>query len=679
MRFLKKYFDFAILAFVVGGFVSVAAEGLATTPLPDTDESMMLQISYEMLNHGKLAFPMKRFYGGNIENAWHSLTPVAFVTLTGFLKLFGWGLTQGRVYNLITAVLMLLMLYLLARKLFSWQLGITAVVLIVSDPLFMARSRLLRYDLLAAAFALLAFYLYEKAEEGEGKWYYLGSGLAAGAGVMSHTNVLYILAVIAALMLFKDRWKLFRKGKLYAFAAGALAAMAYEIVFALVDYKNFLLQTRKDDVHFRVLEPMGWLNNLTTEPGRYVQWFEARGVRIDTATLLLHLFLLATLVAIVYLLARAAVHIKRGNAWVDPRVRVVIATVIIVLFFAIVTQRKVTQYVVHLVPWFALCVAILLRDVTVQIRRLSVMKWRWARPAYTAALVVIAIVIASYGYELVKQNRNYLTHVRNPDQASFEDLTTALRSVVPDGVCPASIASGYLWLVFPERDDCYFAYMEASLDEPLELEGKDYALIVKPKFEGRVSKLTGAGFERFHLLGELNRTPYGTLLVYYTGNDPRFTALAARRYYFFGHQRGYVSDEQLARSHEVWSASSAEFTWNPVELSQSFRSDDDDEAAPENGHRKGRWMEICSVDLDANSIYRVAADIVDQQEFDLGIIDGQTLFPVERISEGADSQQGFEGLFKTSRNGRVKIAVRVPQAKLVAGSPVSHISIRAIL
>jgi len=679
MRFLKKYFDFAILAFVIGGFVSVAAQGLATTPLPDTDESMMLQISYEMLNHGKLAFPMKRFYGGNIENAWHSLTPVAFVTLSGFLKVFGWGLVQGRAYNLITAVLLLLMLYLLARKLFSWQLGITAVVLIISDPLFMARSRLLRYDLLAAAFALLALYLYEKAEESKGKWYYVGSGVAAGAGVMSHTNVLYILAVIAALMFFKDRWKLFRKGKLYLFGAGALAAMAYEIVFALVDYRNFLLQTRKDDVHFAVLEPLGWLNNLTTEPGRYLLWFEARGSRIDTATLLLHVFLLAAIVAIIYLLARATVQISRGRAWEDPRVSIVIATVIIVLFFAVVTQRKVTQYVVHLAPWFALCVAILLRDVVVQIRRLNVMKRRWARPAYAAAVVVIAIVIASYGYELVKQNRNYLTHVRNPDQASFEDLKVALKSVVPDGVCPASIASGYLWLAFPEKDDCYFAYMEASLDEPLELEGKDYALIVKPKFEGRVSKLTGAGFERFHLLGELNRTPYGTLLVYYTGNDPRFTTLAARRYYFFGHQRGYVSDEQLARSREVWSASASNLTWNPAAPSESVRPDEDDEASPENGHRKGRWMEICSVDLDASSIYQVTTDLADHKDFDLAVIDGKTLLPVESISQGYDAPQRLKGLFKTRGNGRVKIAVRVPIAELPTASPISHISIRAVL
>jgi 4-amino-4-deoxy-L-arabinose transferase-like glycosyltransferase len=678
MRFLKKYFDFAILAFVVGGFVTVAGERLATVPLPDSDESMMLQISYEMLNHGKLAFPMKRFYGGNIENAWHSLTPIAFVTLSGFLKLFGWGLVQGRAYNLITSVLMLLMLYLLARKLFSWQVGLTAVVLIISDPLFLARSRLLRYDLLAAAFALLAFYLYEKAEESEGKWYYVGSGLAAGAGVMSHTNVLYILAVIAALMLLEDRWKLFRKGKLYLFGAGALAAMGYEIVFALVDYKNFLLQTRKDDVHFRVLEPMGWLNNLTTEPARYVEWFKAHGARIDTATLLLHFFLLTTIVAIIYLLARAVIQIRSRSALSDPRVRVLIATLIIMLFFAVVTQRKVTQYIVHLAPWFALCVAVLLRDVTVQIGCLGGVQRRWAKPAYAVALAVVTMVIAAYGYELLRQNRNYLTRVRNPDQASFEDLKTALRSVVPDGVCPASIASGYLWLAFPEQDNCYFAYMEASLDEPLELEGKEYALIVKPKFEGRVSKLTGAGFDRFHLLGELVQTAYGTFLVYYTGRDPRLTALPPRRYYFFRRQKGYVSDEQLGRAREVWSAGESEFTWKPAAASQSIQSDDSDEESPNDGHRKGRWMEFSSVDLDANSIYEVTADITDQRDFDLAIIDGQTVSPVQRISEGDDEAQRVRGLFKTSGSKRVRFAVRVSGAK-AASPPISHISIRAIL
>src|ERR1044071_9046839 len=39
-RFFKNNFDLALLALVIIGFVYVAAQNLATTPLPDTDESM---------------------------------------------------------------------------------------------------------------------------------------------------------------------------------------------------------------------------------------------------------------------------------------------------------------------------------------------------------------------------------------------------------------------------------------------------------------------------------------------------------------------------------------------------------------------------------------------------------------------------------------------------------------
>src|SRR5262245_10318607 len=120
MNYLKRHFDCALAALVIAGFVLVGAQRLSDVLLPDSDESMMLQISYEMIYHGKLAFPMKSFYGGNIENAWHSLTPVSFAFLSGFMKLFGWGLLQGRTFNLLTAALVLLMTYIVARKLFSW-------------------------------------------------------------------------------------------------------------------------------------------------------------------------------------------------------------------------------------------------------------------------------------------------------------------------------------------------------------------------------------------------------------------------------------------------------------------------------------------------------------------------------------------------------------------------------
>jgi 4-amino-4-deoxy-L-arabinose transferase-like glycosyltransferase len=543
MILIKKYFDFGILALIVSGFVLVAAQRLGDVPVPDSDEAMTLQVPYEILHRDKLAFPMYRFLGGNIENAWHSFTPVYFITLSGFMKRFGWGLAQGRTFNLITAVLVLLMLYLIARNLFGWQVGLIAIVLMISDPVFLARSRLVRNDLLAAAFGLLAFYLYERAEKRGRTWYYAVSGLAAGAGIMCHTNLLYMPCVIAALMLLTHGWKILKTGKPYLFAAGTLAAMAYEIAYDIIDYKNFILQNRGDDVHFRVLQPLGWLNNLLAEPARYVQWFNARGAKVAPQTALLHLFLYLTILAIIYLIVRSLIQLKRGSAMSEPRVRVLAATVIVSLFFAVVTQRKVTQYVVHLAPWFALCVAVLLTDGVTQMLRLRELRWRFAKPAYGAPMLIVALVVGGFAYELLGQNTSYLASVRDPDRASFDEFKAALRSTVPDGLCPVSVASGYVWLAFPEQDQCYFAYMEARVDEPLDLQGREYALIMHPKFENRLRRLTGAGFEKYHLLGELQKTVYGSFRVYYTGSDPRILACAPKRYYFSGRRRGYVSDE----------------------------------------------------------------------------------------------------------------------------------------
>ena len=145
--------------FIVGVFILVAAQGLGDVPVPQTDEAYTLQVPYEMLNRGQLSLPMYRYLGGNIENVWHSYTPVYFVLLSGFLKLFGWGLLQGRAFNLVTAVLTLLMTYSIGRRLFNWRAGMIAVMLLAADQTFFERSRLLRNDFAAASFAMLAFYL----------------------------------------------------------------------------------------------------------------------------------------------------------------------------------------------------------------------------------------------------------------------------------------------------------------------------------------------------------------------------------------------------------------------------------------------------------------------------------------------------------------------------------------
>ncbi|MFY9555191.1 MAG: glycosyltransferase family 39 protein [Blastocatellia bacterium] len=565
MKGLKFHLDFVILVLVIAAFVSVAAQRLATVPVPEGDEAFTLQVPYEMLYRGKLALPMLRYLGGNIENAWHSFIPVYFVILAEFHKLFGFGLAQGRAFNLVTAALTLLMIYLIGRRLFDWRAGLIAVVMLVGDQTFLERSRLLRDDYAAAAFALLAFYLYEIAEERKKARWYVASGLAAGAGVMCHTNMLYMLGAICLLILMREGPRaLFPFGartsgidpisrdsnkherahsipgtskKLYILVASALAVMAYEIVYDIIDYRNFLLQNRGDDVHFRILEYKGWLNNLLEERLRYQKWSQGSLLFPGLPHFTLRVFQVLTIAAIVYLLVICVRRIRR-NLLVDPRARVLIVTGVVVLFHALIVSHKRIYYMAHMAPWFALCVGILARDVLSKIARLRAAQWPRARLAYGAAVAAVALLSAVYGYQLARQTNIYLEKVLNPNLATFDEFAAVLRGIVGDDLCPVAVQNPSIWLAFPEKDRC-FATLEKRMSDYIDIDGKDYALVRRAK---RGFKALEGTEEKYHLLGQMGNTPYGNIVVYYTGTDARYLSLEPKRYQFFGELRGYTME-----------------------------------------------------------------------------------------------------------------------------------------
>ena len=87
-----------------------------------------------------------------------------------------------------------------------------------------------------------------------------------------------------------------------------------------------------------------------------------------------------------------------------------------------------------------------------------------------------------------------------------------------------------------------------------DIEGKDYALVKRAK---RGTESAEEGGDGYHLLGVLNNTAYGNLVVYYTGTDPRYLALKAKQYRFFGEQRGYVSDEPMTAAPAAGSTDTA--------------------------------------------------------------------------------------------------------------------------
>jgi 4-amino-4-deoxy-L-arabinose transferase-like glycosyltransferase len=645
LGFLRKNSDLVLLALLLGGFVFLAAQRLGTVPVPDKgNEAFMLQVPYEILHRGKIAVPLWRYLGGNIENSWHSYRPVYFLLLSGFYKMFGLGLLQGRAFNLITAVITLLMIYLIGRRMFDWRVGLIAVLMLVSDVLFFERSRMLRDDFAASMFALGAFYLFEIAEERKRSLLYFSSGLAAGAALMCHLNMLYMVGAICLMMLIRYGARLFVGWQLYLFGLGVFAVTAYEIVYDMVDYTNFRLQNRGDNAHFGFLAGWGWWRNLLEEPERYVEWYAGSGLFSSTPRTLTHVFQFLFAVAFIYLIARFAISIRRRNVINEPRVRVLVVTTFAMLFFAIMT-RKVEYYLVNLSVWFALCVGILLRDVLAVIARLRQHQTATAKLLVRACVVAVTLLVLAWGYLLAKQQRSYLSQVRNPDLASFEEFKETLRSLVPEGLCPVAVTAPVIAIAFPEDDLC-FASIEPRMLNLVDIEGKDYALLTRHKnpehWENEISKTR-------HLLGELRNTPYGNLAVNYTGVDPKYLALQPRSYEMFGRWRGHVSDEQVAQAHEVWRADAGELSKAAGQLVQGSSEGVD--------IRSQSFVNLTSLKLEPNTAYQLLLDANSSSEWEAVIIEEETGSWLRQIEIGSDKQHVQE-LFRTLGSEPVRIAIR---------------------
>lgn len=670
--------DFVVIALVIAAFLFVASQRLGTVPVPEGDEAYMMQVTYEMLYRNKVAVPMMRYLGGNIENAWHSRTPIYFLLMRGFHKLVGFGFLEARIFNLLTAAATLVMVYLIARRRFDWRVGLVAVVLLAADVSFLERSRLLRNDFAGAFFALLAYYFYELAKDKESRRLYVASGLAAGAGAMCHTTILYMFGAIALLILLRNGWRAFTTSKLYLYAASALAVMAYEIIYALLDYKNFLLQNSGDKAHFTALSPAGLWENFLREPLRYQSWYgggETYPISNVPVTLL-HLFQLLTVIALLYLIGIAVWRAKQGKALEDARVRLLVVTVVAILFFAFITspRRKSLLYMVHLSSWFALCSGVFVRDVLERFARLRFDSRHLSRLLYKAAVAALSLGVIGYALLFVRQNRTFIHQVRNPDLATFNDFAVTLRRIIPRGVCPLSITRPAVWLVFPEQDRCY-ATIEGRMEFRNDLDNNEYALLVPSR---KADAWLGDSARKYHLLGEMENTPYGDIEIYYTGTNPQYLALPPQRYRFFGVRRGFVSEEQVADAREVWSPQLADLARALGEVSEMQSSGLMIRPPPNDDVGRG-LIALAAIDLKPDHVYQLRATVKTSGLWELVVVDEQTRAWIEqlKIAEGEEAET-VESIFKAGGASKIKLALRSLAKRSAAPITISCINLREI-
>jgi 4-amino-4-deoxy-L-arabinose transferase-like glycosyltransferase len=679
MKLNERNFGLPIFALTAGAFLFVGAQRLGSVPVPDSgDEAMILQVPYEILNRGLFAWPMYRYLGGNIANVWHSFRPVYYLLMTGFFKIFGWGLLQGRAFNLIAAAAVLVMVFLIGRRLFDWRVALIAVVMLVSDNAFVERSRMVRNEYLAVMFALLAFYVFETAERRKKVWLYVASGALAGAGVMTHTNIVYILGAILLLLLLRHGWRVVLKPWLFQFAAGAFAMMAYEIVYDIIDFANLRLQYRGDRAHFARASSSGLFQNLLDEPARYRDWISGSLLFPDVPRTLQHLFQALTVAAIAYLIVVAWRSFKRGAAIDDSRVRVLLVTLTAMIFLAIATgrRRKYAIYMAYLTPWFALCAGILLRDALETLSRFRARRHSSATLRNKAAFAAPALAFVLCGALLARQDLAVARAVTDPHLASFVEFSAALRTIVPEGVCPASIERPVIWLAFPESDRCY-ASIERRMADRVDIDGRDFALVIPTKKNPAYIKDPD---ENYTLLGTMESTPYGNLRVYYTGSDERYRLIAPRHYEFFDGWRGHVSREQIADATEVWTANASELSAGRQSSEVVLRPEGLTFTPPRSNKSGERRVDLCSVELKSDTAYHLIVEAASPEPgWQLTVVDAASSQSLKQAA--VPDQQGpqrIETIFRTFLGNRVRVAANVAKHGSAATLSVNRISVREI-
>jgi hypothetical protein len=209
-----------------------------------------------------------------------------------------------------------------------------------------------------------------------------------------------------------------------------------------------------------------------------------------------------------------------------------------------------------------------------------------------------------------------------------------------------------------------------------DLDVNEYALLVPSR---KAEAWLGDSAGKYHLLGEMENTPYGDIEVYYTGTNPQYLALAPQRYQFFGVRRGFVSEEQVANAREVWSSQAGD-------LERALGAMAEMQPAgltiqpPRNNNVNRGLIGLADIDLKPDAVYQLQARVRSSGQWEFVVVDERTGVWIDqcRIPTGEEAEN-LESIFKAGGASKIKLALR-SLAKPSAAAPItiSSINLREI-
>lgn len=382
----------ALILLIVAGYLALALLTVRSR-MPYRDEAWFASPALSLIENGNMGSPIleeqSRFSGmrpdarlTRIGTRTYWIMPLHALSQAAWYELFGFGLIATRLHSLAWGLLALG-----ACGLLMWRLSEDAVAttlalgLIGSDFMFVTMSAHGRMDVMSAAlgYAALAWYVWNR--EAHFTRAVTGSSALASAAIFTHPEGLLAVAGVAALVLLRD----LRRVKLRDVALAALAFGLFAGAFGLYCLQDWTAahdQLTSNTVdRFRLLAHP--LDGLRTALATYLSTY-GFGLQAPPSQRVMILTPLFFVLAIA--LAWSTPGIRR-----DPgRRSILVLACLYPVFSALVDGVKLSFYLVHVTPLYAMVVAM----VATEYWRASGTRGRLAVSAGLAALVSVQVAPA---------------------------------------------------------------------------------------------------------------------------------------------------------------------------------------------------------------------------------------------------------------------------------------------
>lgn len=344
------------------------------------------------------------------------------------MRFFGVSVVTALLPSVLVGLVVLAMVFLLGRKLWSARTGLIAALLLALSGVFFSATHSARPDLLVTLFLLVALWLTASAGERPNLKLAL-AGLVMGMSGDVHPNgfLLAPLPLAFWILLQRPGWALLWRGVLF-YGIGGVAGIIYWL--ATHYWPQPAEFRRQSSLHglathgVKILDH-GLFGAIGLELQRYLNWFwNARGHR----HLLEGLFVLAAGVLL---------------AWRGGRIGRAIVGVWVLLFLiaAALMSNSFGWYLIFAWPLFALWLA----------RAMELIELRAPRWSPFIARAALALLIVAY------LGNMGLWYWKARQDVPMQDRLTELRNAVPAGA--PVFASAGLWFAYWDRDFTHEPYL----------------------------------------------------------------------------------------------------------------------------------------------------------------------------------------------------------------------------